>query len=392
MPNNSGATNDRSNKSSRAVSKSADSRKSVVPALRYRDLGAAIVWLCDAFDFKKSKVLANENGRVIYAELSFGDSMIMLGSMNDQNVGRLFKQPDEIGGAETQTCYLLVDDVEAQHQRAKRAGAQFVSVINHADSEAMSFGCRDLEGHIWFFGEHAPRAPEKPKQMTTRQVLASAMLASLVIGVATWGYVNHVEKNKQQAAAEQRARSANEQLARERSMRQSTAKALNEARQQLARDRRMRNSANDAMIDATARMSAERVARAKADRKLQSLEKLLEQQRSAKQTVDAKLSKLRQALLAERSQRLEREQRAAAQLAKEREARARADHKVQSVEMQLERQQNENQIIGENLSKLRQALVTEQARRQEREKWAAAELAKERQARQSADLKAAAVF
>ena len=392
MPNKSGATHDGSSTSSQAVSTSADSRKAVVPALRYRDLGAAIVWLCEAFDFKKSKVLANETGNVIYAELSFGDSMIMLGSMNDQNVGRLFKQPDEIGGAETQTCYLLVDDVEAYHQRAKRAGAQFVSVINHADSEARSFGCRDLEGHIWFFGEHAPRAPKTTRRMTSRQVFASALLASLVIGASAWGYVSYVDKTKQHAAAEQRARSADELAARERALHQSTATALNEARQQLDRNRRVRDSANDAMINATARVAAERLARAKADRKLRTLREQLGLQQDENRSIGEKLSELRQTLLAERAQGQEREQRALARLAEERDARANADRKVQSVERQLELQRNENQVAAEKLSQLRQALLAEQQQRQQREKRAAAELEKEREARATADRKTAAAL
>ena len=83
---------------------------------------------------------------------SFGDSMVMLGSMSDQNVGRLLKQPDEIGGAETQTCYLLVDDVDGHYERAKKAGAQFVSVITHNESGSSLFwlpGSRGTHLVLW---------------------------------------------------------------------------------------------------------------------------------------------------------------------------------------------------------------------------------------------------
>ena len=268
MWENSGGTKSRPNERSSGVVGKAGSIRSVIPALRYRDLGAAVVWLCNAFDFEKSKVFANEDGHVIYAELSFGDSMLMLGSMSDQNVGRLLKQPDEIGGAETQTCYLLVDDVDGHYERAKKAGAQFVSVITHNESGARSFGCRDLEGHIWFFGEHAPRPPEKKRGSSGRLVLVGAVLAALVVGLGGWGYASHLDLRKRQAVAEQQALSAQEQATRERSLRESSARAMDELKSQLARFRRARDEANDAMIEATARMTAERVARAKTDREL----------------------------------------------------------------------------------------------------------------------------
>lgn len=358
MTNRSGSTNDRSNKGSRAASASAASAKAVVPALRYRDLGAAVVWLCEVFDFKQGKMLANEDGHLIYAELSFGDSMVMLGSMHDQNVGRLFKQPDEIGGAETQTCYLLIDDVEAQYDRAKLAGAEFVSVISHDDSEALSFGCRDIEGHIWFFGEHAPRAPAKPSGWSLPQVFGGAMVASLVLSVVAWSYVGYVDKQKQQTAAESLARSASEQAARaselaarERSLRESTAKALTEAKSLLAQNRRERDAANDAMIDAAARMTAERVSRKKTDSQLQSVKRQLERQQSANQIIDQKLSRLHQALLAERARGRKAEERAAERIEKERTARQRADLKAAAALARIEKLQAEMERLTTRLDK-----------------------------------------
>ncbi|MGI9411244.1 MAG: VOC family protein [Hyphomicrobiaceae bacterium] len=382
----------------------------MIPALRYRDLGAAVVWLCDAFDFEKSKVFANEDGHVIYAELSFGDSMLMLGSMSDQNVGRLLKQPDEIGGAETQTCYLLVDDVDAHYERAKKAGAQFASVITHNESGARSFGCRDLEGHIWFFGEHAPRPPEKKRGSTSRQVFAAAMIVALVVGLGAWGYASHLDLRKRHTVAEQQALSAQERATRERSLRESSAQALDELKSQLVRFRRARDEANDAMIEATSKMTAERVARAKTDRELREMQQQLERQQGATETIKEKNSRLRQELLAEREQGEKREQLAAAELAKDRAAnlsanvqaaarataeratRAKKDRKFREMQQQLATQQGAAETIREKLANLRRKLLAERKRSEQRQRQAAVEFAKERAAHRNASFNAKAAM
>ena len=80
-----------------------NTRATVIPCLRYRDAPAAIEWLCRAFGFEKHLVVPGEGGTIAHAELSFGNGMIMLGSVKKSEFDRLMKQPDEIGDAETQT-------------------------------------------------------------------------------------------------------------------------------------------------------------------------------------------------------------------------------------------------------------------------------------------------
>lgn len=52
----------------------------VIPTLRYKDVAAAIEWLCNAFGFEKHLVMPGENGAIAHAQLVFGNGMIMLGS------------------------------------------------------------------------------------------------------------------------------------------------------------------------------------------------------------------------------------------------------------------------------------------------------------------------
>jgi hypothetical protein len=80
-----------------------NTKATVIPCLRYRDAQSAIEWLCRAFGFEKHLVVPGEGGTIAHAELSFGNGMIMLGSVKKTEFDRLMKQPDEIGGVETQT-------------------------------------------------------------------------------------------------------------------------------------------------------------------------------------------------------------------------------------------------------------------------------------------------
>lgn len=128
----------------------------IIPCLRYRDAPAAIEWLCDTFGFEKNLVVPGENGVIEHAQLTFGNGMIMLASVIDSEFGRLMKQPDEIGGAETQSAYLIVDDADVVYARAMAAGATIVMDIKDEDYGGRGFSCRDLEGHLWNFGTYDP--------------------------------------------------------------------------------------------------------------------------------------------------------------------------------------------------------------------------------------------
>src|ERR671918_2408170 len=103
-----------------------NTKATFIPCLRYRDAPAAIEWLCRVFGFEKQLVVPNEDGTIAHAQLSFGNGMIMLGSVlkNETAFGRLMKQPDEVGGAATQSVYIVINDADTVYARAKAAGAK----------------------------------------------------------------------------------------------------------------------------------------------------------------------------------------------------------------------------------------------------------------------------
>ena len=55
----------------------------IIPSLRYRNAPAAIEWLCRVFGLRKNLIVPDDSGGVAHAQLSFGDGMIMLGSVRD---------------------------------------------------------------------------------------------------------------------------------------------------------------------------------------------------------------------------------------------------------------------------------------------------------------------
>ncbi len=135
-------------------------KTTVIPCLRYRDAPAAIEWLCTVFGFEKHMVVPGDNKLIAHAQLSFGNGMVMLGSANrpGSEFDKLIKQPDDIGGAQTQTIYVVVPDADAVYARVRRAEAEIIIDIKDEDYGGRGFTCRDLERHVWSFGTYDPFA------------------------------------------------------------------------------------------------------------------------------------------------------------------------------------------------------------------------------------------
>jgi uncharacterized glyoxalase superfamily protein PhnB len=130
-----------------------------IPCLRYRDAPKAIEWLCSVFGFDKHLVVPNDSGGIAHAQLVLGGGMIMLGSSGNENeYGKLVKQPDEVGGAQTQTTYLVVPDADAVYARVQKAEAKVTLELKDEDYGGRGFSCYDLEGHLWSVGTYDPWA------------------------------------------------------------------------------------------------------------------------------------------------------------------------------------------------------------------------------------------
>ena len=138
----------------------ADSRSSVIPAFRYRDAPAAIEWLCNVLGFTRHAVYEGASGEINHAELALGGGMIMLGSMKDDEHGRRFKAPAELGGTETGSAYIVVPDADAVYARAQAAGATIVRPLQDMPYGSREFAVSDPEGHTWSVGTYDPWAQQ----------------------------------------------------------------------------------------------------------------------------------------------------------------------------------------------------------------------------------------
>ena len=135
-----------------------DFPSTIIPGHRYRNAPAAIDWLCRVFGFQRKAVFEGENGTIAHAELTLGNGMIMLGSGKDDEYGRGIKAPDELGGIETRSLYIVVPDADAVHARAVAAGANITTPLHDTPYGSRDFTVKDPEGHSWYVGTYDPWA------------------------------------------------------------------------------------------------------------------------------------------------------------------------------------------------------------------------------------------
>jgi uncharacterized glyoxalase superfamily protein PhnB len=129
--------------------------QSIFPTLRYRDADAAVAWLGRAFGFEEQAIHRGEDGTIQHAELRLGSSMIMLGQ---HRPGGFFGDTPPDPAASGQGIYVVLDDVDAHHDRARAAGADVIQELTDQDYGSREYGARDLEGNLWSFGTYDPFA------------------------------------------------------------------------------------------------------------------------------------------------------------------------------------------------------------------------------------------
>jgi uncharacterized glyoxalase superfamily protein PhnB len=127
-------------------------RPSICPTLLYADAKAAVRQLTEAFGFTELSVYEGEDGSVLHAELVQGNGVVMLGSK-----GRGGPFDAAMRGAGPCGVYVVVDDVDAHHQRAVEHGAEILMPPTDQDYGSRDYMARDAEGNIWSFGTYAPR-------------------------------------------------------------------------------------------------------------------------------------------------------------------------------------------------------------------------------------------
>ena len=118
---------------------------SITPYLSYVDAKAAMHFLEQAFGLERVQAHEGSDGRIVHAEMRFGNGVVMMGSVD---------APPEAGSP---GLYLAVEDVDAHHARAVAAGAEVVYGPEDTEFGTRRWRARDPEGHEWSFGTYRPQ-------------------------------------------------------------------------------------------------------------------------------------------------------------------------------------------------------------------------------------------
>ncbi len=270
------------------------------PGMRYRDVDAAIEFLCRAFGFELRSAETNANGNTLYAELSFGSTIIMIAAASGFDLDRFMKQPGDIGGAETQCCYYVVDDIDAHYARARNAGCEIVIDMQTRPNGAQAFTSRDPEGHLWCFGTYDPWqslsvAPDQPDRAPEAAALPSAMaapashraprfparlaagltMAAVVSGSAVAWIYGEAWQTSRQATAAPTAQIGPERVISLKLSKETFQSAIKDARRRLAIERHTRLAAERASRAAQAEVAQEKSQRIAAEQTAKDLSERL---------------------------------------------------------------------------------------------------------------------
>lgn len=127
-------------------------------ALFYEDAAAAIDWLERAFGFATRLRVDGPDGGVLHSELVFGEAVVMVAGLTRPGALDARASPRQIGGRNTQSLFLYVDDVDAHCQRARAAGGRVLSEPQTTDYGEgywvdRGYEVADPEGHRWWFAQ-----------------------------------------------------------------------------------------------------------------------------------------------------------------------------------------------------------------------------------------------
>ena len=119
----------------------------ISPILRYRDAAAALDWLERAFGFERVEDYRDDDGKIVHAELRYGNGMVMVSDAREDQYGSRVGQ----GWA-----YVVVEDADAHHARARDAGPEIAYEPQDQDYGSRDYSARDPEGNLWSFGTYQP--------------------------------------------------------------------------------------------------------------------------------------------------------------------------------------------------------------------------------------------
>jgi PhnB protein len=145
-----------------------DGYHSVTPYLIMKDAARAIDFYKRAFGASERLRMPSPGGRVGHAELSIGDSIIMLA---DEHPEMGHRGPQSFGGTPV-SIHLYVNDVDSVFKKTVDAGATVQRPVQDQFYGDRSGTVVDPFGHIWHISTH--KEDVSPEEIGKR---AAAMMA-----------------------------------------------------------------------------------------------------------------------------------------------------------------------------------------------------------------------
>jgi len=274
----------------------------LMPLMRYRELAEAMSWLERAFDFEKQIAVADGDGAVIYGQMTYRGGLLMLGAIRDTELDKLMRQPDEVGGAETQSCYIVVEDADQHYAKARAAGAEILLDIKSDGLGRRGYSCRDPQGHIWNFGTYSPgrglatsaataSADEAPASAPPRRRRATLLMTALILaalGATGWWLGDGIKTGALQQLAQLSDRSRTDETSRAyaelvkvRGEKREADAVLAETRKALAAERTRRQSLESDTSSGGAALANAEKARTAAEGSLAALRAELQRTQAA---------------------------------------------------------------------------------------------------------------
>jgi uncharacterized glyoxalase superfamily protein PhnB len=129
----------------------------VIPMLAYEDGPRAMDWLAGAFGFRERMRMTTPEGRLSHGEMEAGQGLIMLATPTmDYESPKHHREGCEQAQKWSSVPYIIdgvlvyVDDVDAHHAQASKAGATILSDVEDG-ANGKRYRAEDLEGHRWMF-------------------------------------------------------------------------------------------------------------------------------------------------------------------------------------------------------------------------------------------------
>ncbi|MGH3859756.1 VOC family protein [Actinokineospora sp.] len=123
----------------------------ITPMLYFAD-ATSLDWLVEVFGLAVRMRHVAPDGRIEHAELVIGAGLIMASAASESDAAAT---PVALGGTTTQSLYVMVDDVDEHHARARRLGAKILTEPENAHGHRRYLAA-DPEGHRWQFWTALP--------------------------------------------------------------------------------------------------------------------------------------------------------------------------------------------------------------------------------------------